>query len=649
MSSAAIAPVPFEPAARARAIGRVVSVTGFQAVVMLDHQAIRDARAELGTLLKIDTPKTMLLGLVSALSVPVPAQKDGEPEVRIAEVELMGELPKLPDGSLGAFLRGVSTYPGLGDPVHIASVGELKRVYRLRSDDQAVHVGTLLQDASIPAMVDVDGLLGKHCAVLGSTGTGKSCGVALMLRAILQKNPQAHILLLDPHSEYASSFGRAAEIITPSDLQLPFWFLTFEEMLEVVLGGQVAKDAEVDILAELIPAAKWRYAASRGREAALMLKKRVNEMGSFTVDTPVPYRISDLIALIDERMGRLENKRDLAPYRQLKARIEAISQDPRYTFMFGSLTVQDQMSGILGRLFRVPVNAKPIAILELTGVPSEVTNVVVSVICRMTFDFALWSEGDVPITLVCEEAHRYVPSDPSVGFEPTKRAIARIAKEGRKYGVSLCVVSQRPAELDPTILSQCNTIFAMRMTNERDQEIVKAAIFDAAASLLDFLPSLGTREAIVSGEGVSLPARIRFDDLPEAAMPRGRTASFTDKWRHDTDAVGFLDAVVGRWRAAGSPTPYVSEEQAADAMGEVPDEWDSPEPQSAPPVEQAAPPAPAPSAPEPPGFEEGPLPGADRLARLAQRLNEEQGRDPGPSFGGPGPRPARPFPGPSRQ
>jgi hypothetical protein len=159
----------------------------------------------------------------------------------------------------------------------------------------------------------------------------------------------------------------------------------------------------------------------------------------------------------------------------------------------------------------------------------------------------------VPITLVCEEAHRYVPNNPDLGFEPTRRAIARIAKEGRKYGVSLCVVSQRPSELDSTILSQCNTVFSMRMSNDLDQDFVRSAIFDTAASLLDFLPSMGPREAIVFGDGVTLPGRIRFDDLPEHALPRSRTACFTEMWQLEEGKPLDLDDVVERWRAADSP------------------------------------------------------------------------------------------------
>ncbi len=256
--------------------------------------------------------------------------------------------------------------------------------------------------------------------------------------------------------------------------------------------------------------------------------------------------------MLDDKMGLLENKRDISPYRAIKQRIETLAQDQRYAFMFGHVTVNDQMAELLGRFFRVPVNGKPITILELTGIPTEIVNVVVSVLCRLTFDFALWGDGHVPVTLVCEEAHRYVPANPSLGFEPAKRAIAKIAKEGRKYGASLCIVTQRPAEIDPTILSQCNTVFALRMANDRDQEIVRAAVADTGSGLLEFLPSLGAREAIAFGDGVSLPTRIKFDLLPKDALPRSSTAKFSEKWNNTTGDANFLAQVVERWRSSGS-------------------------------------------------------------------------------------------------
>jgi uncharacterized protein len=536
-----------------RSIGRIVSVTGSKAIVLLDGQnegrvrSLND-RPEMGTLLAIDTANTIVLAIVSALSVPVPAQREGDSEVWIAELGLVGELWRSEDKKTAKFNRGVTVYPALGDRVRVSSKPELEFAF-CGDGGSAVRVGCIRQDSSIPAMVRVDDLLGKHFAILGTTGTGKSCTTALILRSILDKHPAAHIVLLDPHNEYSTAFGEWAEVMSPRNMQLPFWLLNFEEIVEVLVGDPERK-AEIEVLQELIPIAKSRYSTGRTAESN-KLRRGVIDSGRYTVDTPVPYRISDLTALIDERMGKLENKKDLAPYRQLKNHIENISQDGRYAFMFGSLTVYDGMTQVLSRIFRVPVNNKPISILELTGLPTEIVNVVVSVICRMTFDFALWSEGQVPVTLVCEEAHRYVPANAALGFEPCKRAIAKIAKEGRKYGASLCIVTQRPAEIDPTILSQCNTVFALRMANDKDQAIVQSAVSDTGSGLLEFLPSLGQREAIAFGDGMSLPVRIKFDELPKHFLPRSSTARFSEKWQKSIGDEGFLEQVVDRWRASG--------------------------------------------------------------------------------------------------
>lgn len=546
-------------------IGRIVSVTGSKTIVLLDTpkdgtiRNIQD-RPEMGTLLAIDTANTVVLAIVSALSVPVPAQRDGDNEIWIAELGLVGELWRNANGTAATFNRGVTVYPGLGDRVRVASKAELTLAFS-GSDTRSVRVGCIRQDQTIDARVRIDDLLGKHFAILGTTGTGKSCTTALILRSILDQHPAAHIVLLDPHNEYATAFGELAEVISPWNMQLPLWLLNFEEAIEVLVGDPERKH-EIEILQELIPLAKSRYAAGRAADNQ-KVRRGVLDHGRFTVDTPVPYRISDLTGLIDERMGKLENKRDLAPYRNLRSRIDTISQDGRYAFMFGSLTVYDGMAQILSRIFRVPVQGKPITILELTGIPTEIVNVVVSVLCRMTFDFALWSEGKVPVTLVCEEAHRYVPLNATAGFEPCKRAIAKIAKEGRKYGASLCIVTQRPAEIDPTILSQCNTVFALRMSNDRDQAIVSSAISDTGSGLLEFLPALGQREALAFGDGVALPVRIKFDELPRDRLPRSSTAKFSEKWQSSVGDENFLDQVVERWRTAGTGSGVDTNHQAA--------------------------------------------------------------------------------------
>ncbi|MEM9206734.1 MAG: ATP-binding protein [Pseudomonadota bacterium] len=531
-------------------IGEIISVTGSRAQVLIRSQAhtFQGNAAEapfIGSLLTIDTGSTVVICLITSMANGN-ASGNGLQD-RIIDVELSGELKREVDGYLTTFKRGVSIYPRLGDKVFTADHFILQKVYEF-NNKQCLHVGSLHVDPSIPALVRLDEMLGKHMAIVGSTGTGKSSGVALVLREILTGYPNAHIVLLDPHNEYGSCFGDWTERVRTCDLILPYWLLTFEEAAEILIGDQERYAEEIEILRELIPQAKRIYANPNVKNSSL--KETSLGLERYSVDMPIPYRISDILQLLDGEMGRLEKSRDISKFKRLKARINTITQDPRYAFMFGSSAMQDNLSGIIQRLFRIPVAGKPITVIEMMGLPSEVVNVVVSVLARLTFDVAMWSEGKVPVIFVCEEAHKYVPRSSDQGFEPTKRAISRIAKEGRKYGSSLCVVSQRPGDIDPTIMSQCSTIFSMRLSNESDQKIIGSALSDASLSLLDFLPSLGTRECVVFGEGVSLPTRILFKELPKSALPNGQTARFATAWAEDIGDLNVLDRIVSKWRFA---------------------------------------------------------------------------------------------------
>jgi DNA helicase HerA-like ATPase len=301
----------------------------------------------------------------------------------------------------------------------------------------------------------------------------------------------------------------------------------------------------------VIPIAKSGYGQYRGATERVALKKTDPKSTGFTVDTPVPYRLADLLALIDERMGKLENRSSRMQYNRLMMRIETVRNDPRYTFMFENANVGgDTMADVLRQLFRLPHNGKPVTIMQLAGFPVEVVDSVVSVLCRMAFDFGLWSDGAVPLLFVCEEAHRYASADRSIGFGPTRKALSRIAKEGRKYGVFLGLVTQRPAELDSTIISQCSTLFAMRMANDRDQALVRSAVSDAAANLLAFVPSLGTREVLAFGEGVALPTRLKFKKLPDHLIPRSEAVANARMDSNRETSPDFIDSVIERWRGA---------------------------------------------------------------------------------------------------
>src|SRR5215471_8293054 len=324
-------------------------------------------------------------------------------------------------------------------------------------------------------------------------------------------------------------------------------------MVDVLFGARPGSEDEVDILAEAIPRAKANYSNYRGPTDRTTVRRTDPKSVGYSVDTPVPYRLADLIGLLDERMGKLENRSSRMIYHRLSTRIESVCNDPRYSFMFENANVGgDTMAEVLGQIFRLPANGRPITVMQLAGFPSEVVDAVVSVVCRMAFDLGLWSEGAAPLLLVCEEAHRYASADRSIGFGPTRRSISRIAKEGRKHGVFLGLVSQRPAELDATIISQCNTLFAMRMINDRDQAILRSAVSDAAANLLDFLPSLGTGEVFAFGEGVALPARVKLNQLPAQMLPSSDASG--DSLREQLTGVNeeFFAAVLKRWRGAST-------------------------------------------------------------------------------------------------
>ncbi len=528
--------------------GQVLSVSGSQASIRIaasDRSGEQDgARVTVGKFLAIDTAASAVVAVITHVDGDAAA---GEAARQLtARVDLLGEIRQGKNGR-PHFQRGITDYPVVGDHVSLLGSDGLRVVYDTAGAD-IISIGHLQQDGSIPAAVKVDDMLRKHFALFGSTGVGKSSGVAVLLREVLRVRPDLRIFLIDPHNEYGHSFRDRAHVLNPKNLKLPFWLFNFEEMVDVFFRGRPGLEDEVEILSQVIPQAKNMFAASRGE--GHLLRKDMSSIG-YTVDTPVPYRLSDLLGLIDERMGKLENRSSTTRFSRLVARIETVRRDPRYAFMFDNANVGgDTMGEVLGQLFRLPANDKPMTVMQLAGFPAEVVDSVVSVLGRMAFDFGLWSDGAVPLLFVCEEAHRYAPGDKTIGFGPTRKAVSRIAKEGRKYGVFLAVVTQRPAELDSTIISQCSTIFAMRMANERDQNIIRSAVSDAAAGLLAFVPSLGTREVFAFGEGVALPTRLRFSELPADAIPRSESVSsgrFDPALDRDSS---MIDRVVERWRQA---------------------------------------------------------------------------------------------------
>lgn len=538
-------------------VGRVIEVSGARVVGELEasvedlyrtYKSRRYTVGQVGSIVRIEAGDKLVFGLVTALRMAetVVADKSASMkgherngDAKWLEIELFGEGLRTGIGDNDfSFERGVVTYPLPGQPIFVATVGELGRIYN-RPDKPSIHIGTLSQASALPVYLMTNELLGKHFAVLGTTGSGKSCSVTVLLQAILDIAPSGHIILLDPHNEYGKAFGDRAEVIDPTTLHLPHWLMNFEESTELFVGKtEFAATSQTNILKEAILAARRSFGTA-GIEA-----------DSITVDTPVPYKLGDLLASVEAQAAGLSaSKRE--SHDKIVAKIKAMQADKRFAFLVRpDADVVDGLAATIRQYLRIPTDNKPISIIDLSGVPSDVVDVVVSVLCRMIFDFAVWSPRPVkvPILLVCEEAHRYAPRSDAAAFQPTKQALARIAKEGRKYGVSLGLVSQRPSELAETILSQCNTIVALRMSNEQDQNFVQRALPDAVRSLVDVLPTLRAQEALIVGEGTAVPVRVRFSDLAEDRRPHSADVPFAALWKEDTANADYVVDIVRRWR-----------------------------------------------------------------------------------------------------
>lgn len=527
-------------------IGVVLEVSGSGSQIAFDLQRINECMADpdpsvalagqVGSQIKIRVGEAWLLASVRD------QRKDRRSEGGIiAHIDFLGEggEEKL-TGRFRGFRRGVTRYPVPGALCYPATTRDLEQIYA--SDGRAsITVGKVFPTRDIRAGLYIDAMLGKHFALLGSTGTGKSTTAALILHRICEAAPKGHILMIDPHGEYSAAFRQTGQILDVSNLQMPYWLMNYEEHCEVLLTGSGnERQVDADILAKCLLAAR-----SKSRLA--------QTIGKITVDSPIPYLLSDLSNILQDEMGKLDKATSSAPYMRIKGKLDELKADPRYQFMFSGMLVGDTMTSFISKIFRMPGHGKPISIIDVSGVPSDITSTVVAVLSRLVFDFAIWGreEKTRPILLVCEEAHRYVPNEKNSDGSSVAKILSRIAKEGRKYGISLGLITQRPSDLAEGVLSQCGTIISMRLNNERDQAFVKAAMPEGARGFLDSIPALRNRECIICGEGVTIPIRVSFDTLEEHRRPASEDPSFVDLWSQDGGEEELVERVVMRWRSQG--------------------------------------------------------------------------------------------------
>jgi DNA helicase HerA-like ATPase len=489
----------------------------------------------------------------------------------------------------GRFERGVGQYPTVGDEVHFATSGDLGIIYGRTPEVDGLTIGSIASSSGIPATLDLDRFVSRHCAIVGSTGAGKSNLVSVILESLASADyPSARVLVIDPHGEYGGvAPGRSAVFrLSPgkgeSQLVVPFWALPFDELLAITFGGMSpANEAAVRDMVE-----------ERKRAAAAHLVKPPPSE-SITADSPVPFSLHQLWFDLDdferstyrtedkERVrakiekegnpeklisniyeihapGSKEPFKNPSP-RGLAKQLELARSrltDSRYEFLFKpaggfapdpSGRVREDIDGLVSSWVG---HDKPLTILDVSELPSDVASDVVGLLIRIVYDTLFWagslavSGKAQPLLIVLDEAHRFLPEG---GDGSCHRILTRVAKEGRKYGVGLTVVTQRPSEVDATVLSQCGTMIALRTTSPQDRSRVSAAFPDDLGGLVDLLPSLRTGEALFVGEAMFVPSRVRV--RLTKASGSGTDPKATELWKAGPRPTqGMYESALQSWR-----------------------------------------------------------------------------------------------------
>ncbi|SCU87804.1 conserved hypothetical protein [Cupriavidus necator] len=548
------------------------SMTGF---IYIDGQGYRVG--QIGSFVRIPIGFDSLFGIISqvgASAVPESKIEDVASGDKWMKIQLIGEGQRN-----GVFARGLSQYPTIGDEVHLVSEKELKDIYGQPDKPYFVRVGHISNADSIPALIDVNKLVTRHSAVVGTTGSGKSTTVASIINALSDSHryPASRIIMLDLHGEYGRALKDRANIykINPDKssalkekgLHIPFWALNFDELCEISFGD-FSNEKDRNIVLERVQ----RYK----NDSLLKFPKKGASTDTLSVDSPIPFSIHNLWHdLYVETFGTYYNKKAGRPIDNLAYELDANGQelkgnaaqgippifknvknekddDEKINYLPGSLNLGRQLL-LLGSKLRIPRydfifkpndwnpdgdgkvaadldsllkgwigSEKPVTVLDLSGVPPDILQTTIGAVLRILYEALFWarnlSQGGRhrPLLIVMEEAHIYL-NDDFKGM--ASKVVQRIVKEGRKYGIGAMIVSQRPSEINPTILSQCGTFFALRLSNSTDRSHITSALSDNLDGLTSMLPILKTGEAIILGEAVKLPMRTSIVPPPKNARP----------------------------------------------------------------------------------------------------------------------------------
>ncbi len=550
------------------AIGRIIEVDGAHIVAELDPQISELARiyagevypiGQFGSIIKVHFGRVIIYGYVGRLrmkaeyeiakGIPVTSTSDG----RVIEADLFGEgqwilnAESTPPSWKLNFERGVSTYPLPVQGVYLTPTQELRFIYG-HDKGATIQLGEHVGSGGTPCHADIDELLGKHTAILGSTGAGKSAATAAILHSLLEHGAsegykiwEPRIVILDPHNEYHAAFKDRVRLSTDEGtLSLPYWLLNLQEMISLLIGKtEFVATSQANIV---------KTALLKARSSAAGVAKL--DPSKLTVDSPVPFNLDQFITEVDAQRPPGKNKQEQEPYNSVLNKLDVLRNDARMKFIMEPWNgTNDPIPEVIGQF--VGAGGK-LRIVDLSGVPNEVAGLASAAIARTLFNFKVWQTPQErqksPVLLVCEEAHRYVPNRGEAQYEGAQEAIRRIAKEGRKYGIGLMLVSQRPSEVEETVLSQCNSWIVLRLTNDADREHVRSILPDSLAGLTKVLSGLKRREAIFVGQAAMMPSRILIRQLEKEHLPRSQDIGFDEGWQCDPLEPTSLQDISNRWR-----------------------------------------------------------------------------------------------------
>lgn len=612
-------------------IGRVVEVSGTTLKVELSGDVMELTRThqgrvypigQMGSVVKVHFGRRLVFGFVTLLRMrseeliegqaPVPAEADQ----RVMEVELFAEGSWDQQKRQLQFRRGVSTYPLPRQGVYLLSREEAAEVYRAAegqppSDgtDPRVHFASYVGADNARCHANIDKMFGMHCAILGSTGSGKSGAVAAVLHAVLDhleadgRHSRPKIIVIDPHGEYASAFRDRGIVFRAYDpigseetegenIRLPYWLMTADEFRQLVIGktehGATSQHNVIYkalaharmVSRRLVNPAPSDYESQQAPLDGGPLDEprpadghTANELADFDPDRPIPFCLDEVARHIEflqaarakapgksaevERVAQTDfsNK-----YKSILDKLRVLRIDPRIRFIMENLNDDaPTLRGVLKQLVGPPrENKKDLRIIDISGLPNEVAGPLTALIARLLFQYKLYQAQNErtldPVLLVCEEAHRYVPNRGEAQYAAAQEAVRRIAREGRKYGLGLMLVSQRPSDIESTVIAQCGTWLVLRLTNSADQEQVAKFLPDGLSGMTRALPALAQQEALFVGEGAALPARVRIRDLSQDRLPRSNTVSFASGWAGEGPTEEQIRGVAARMDGSAPPS-----------------------------------------------------------------------------------------------